>query len=132
MKMAPPRIKFESGDVNVKTQYNEELNMLVYWYPDGIIRIYYDTGVEETYYPKPKLSDIIARTKRGENGEYYRIHKDGSVENGFGGEYYYWGPEEDVEWNMTTIMDVPQCDYGCCGHSDDEDYEEYLWRYRDY
>lgn len=124
MKQGPPRIRFESWDECSRMQYDPDLKMTVYWDANGVIRIDYDTGVREVYHPKPTIADIL---KRPNAGEYLRIHKDGSVENGYGGEYYYWGPDEEVEWNMKTITLCPSdsCPCQSCqydSYSDDEDY----------
>jgi len=133
MKQAPPRIEFPDGEWCSKMQYDPELKMKVYWDPNGTIRIEYDTGVREIYHRKPTIADVLRRPNAG---EYLRIHKDGSVENGYGGEYYYWGPEEEVEWNMSTIVLCPQDECPCVncerGYDDDDydDYEERLYRSR--
>lgn len=122
MKQAPPRITFDTEEWCSKVQYDDDLKMTVYWDPNGTIRIQYATGVREIYHPKPTIKDILTRPNAG---EYLRIHKNDSVEHGYKGEYYYWGPEEEVEWNMTTINWCPRKECPCptCDYDDDDDDE---------
>ena len=122
MKQAPPRIKFEPDDTCSKMQYDPDLKMKVYWDPSGIIRIEYANGVREVYHPKPTLANVLARKN---TAEYYRIHTDGSVEHGYDGEYYYWGPDEEVEWNMNTIEYCPVYECPCDNCISDSDTESY-------
>ncbi len=115
MKQAPPRISFGYWQQCSRKQYDEDLKMTVIWDPNGTIRIQYDTGVREIYYPKPSISDIL---KRAHSGEYFRVHKNGSVEHGYDKEYYYWGPDEEVEWTMSNI-ELSSVDECCCSYCRD-------------
>lgn len=142
LKSAPPRITFEDGDYCPRTQYDPDLQMTVRWEPDGTIHIKYATGVVEIYHPKPTLQHVV-ECRFSPLAEYYRIHKDGSVEHGYNGQYYYWGPEEEVEWNMSnitiespTVCYCQYCDYGYDdddrGYNTDDSYDDKVSRYNDY
>lgn len=134
MKSAPPRIKFSEGDEVCRVKYDPVSKTSVRWEPNGVIVITYDNGTVETYHPKPTIQEVVGSRYR-ERGEYYRIHINGSVEHSFGGVCYYWGPEEEVEWDMSGIMpDIPEeetpdmdcyCAY-CCGLISEPDYG-YEW-----
>lgn len=118
IKQAPPRIYFEPDEECTKVQYDVDLDMYVFWEYTGLIKVLHANGVIEVYHPKPTIADIIAQPNRA---EYYRVHIDGSVEHGYDGVYYYWGPEEEVEWNVNNITKAPASMCSCMHDSDSED-----------
>lgn len=101
MKVAPPRVPFDPVDRCTKTRYYADKEITVYWEPDGVIQVVYGSGIVEIYHPKPTLKRQI-ETSRDE-GEYFREYADGSIEYGYNGTYYYWGPDCNVEWDMSCI-----------------------------
>lgn len=60
------------------------------WWNDGLCEVYYPEGMVKQFWPKPTLNDAVLD---GTNtNSYYRFHKNGSVEQIYEGNPYYWGP----------------------------------------
>lgn len=127
IKQAPPRILFEPDELCTKVQYDVDLDMYVFWEHTGLIKVLHANGVIEIYHPKPTIADIMSRPSFG---EYYRVHADGSVEHGYDGVYYYWGKEEEVEWNVNNITKAPasmcSCMHGTDSESEDDSDDEII------
>ena len=95
LKYAPPRLLGEYDCMMY--DFDPFDRKTTYWYPDQTIRIEYETGKVEIYHPKPTIQDVFDSDY---SGQYFRQHSNGTVEHGWGGVYYYWGPGEEVEWSF--------------------------------
>lgn len=128
MKLAPPRLKFPDDCMCTYQQRHEDKKMTVFWELLDIIRIEYDDGTHEMYHPKPNMNVAI---NNNIPGQYYRRHVDGSVEHKYDNECYYYGPDQEVEWDMTGITPVS---VGChnCYHAEEDYYDDYVHEQEEY
>ena len=88
----------------------EEPGRLIVWWKGGACDMYLEDGTIKRFWPKPTLADAVHSST---DGSYYRFHSDGTVEQIYKGNNYFWDPT-DIEAPATIrrglIASVEVCE----------------------